>query len=359
MKYSLRILLPNSLAVLVVAFLLSWIPVASTAQAQDPHFSQFHATSLYLNPAFAGAASGITLGLNHRSQWRSLATPLTTQHLGLIMPLQRRGPGGGNWGGTGLSIYNDWAGEGSVRTMGVNGSFAYNLPLSRNSAHVITMGLQGGFLQKSIDMSGGGWASQYRPGVGFDPNMSSGEDYVGNAAMVADISAGAMWHYNLQPSLLGEGMGFYLGVSGFHLNQPNESFITGQSTPLQRKFVAHGGLQIPLSDRISLAPSVMAQMQNETLQINGGSYLIIKMADSDNMFTPTFVQGGGWYRHTDAAIAATGLGNKYYTLAFSYDLPVSSEVSSMRARGAWELSLIMRMVKQRKEVAPRRPRFDS
>ncbi len=359
MKHRLRILFPDPLAVLIVAFLLSWIPVASPAQAQDPHFSQFYTTNLYLNPAFAGMENSLALGLNYRSQWRNMATPLTTQYLGLIMPFQGGRPGKSNWGGAGLSVYNDWAGEGSVRSMGLNGSFAYNLPLSRNSTHAFTMGLQGGFLQKSIDLSGGGWASQYRPGVGFDPTMGTGEELIGNAAMVVDVNAGLLWHYNMQSSAEGKGSGFYLGVSGYHLNQPNESFITGQTTPLQRRLTAHGGMQLLVSEKISLAPSVMVQLQNDLLHINGGSHVVIRMAESESAFTPTFIQGGGWYRYNDAAIVSIGLGNKYYTMGFSYDVPASQEVSNIRSRGAWELSLIMRVVKQQKEVAPRRPRFDT
>ena len=38
-------------------------------QAQDPSFSQFYANRIYLNPAFTGLESGLTVGAVSRMQW--------------------------------------------------------------------------------------------------------------------------------------------------------------------------------------------------------------------------------------------------------------------------------------------------
>ncbi|MBK6904987.1 MAG: type IX secretion system membrane protein PorP/SprF [Saprospirales bacterium] len=41
----------------------------SALQAQDPHFSQFFANRVYLNPAYAGLDPGWTVTMNYRNQW--------------------------------------------------------------------------------------------------------------------------------------------------------------------------------------------------------------------------------------------------------------------------------------------------
>ncbi|MEY4865383.1 MAG: hypothetical protein RLZZ114_812, partial [Bacteroidota bacterium] len=42
---------------------------AFQAWAQDPHFSQFYANPIYLNPAFAGVAQCPTVHANYRNQY--------------------------------------------------------------------------------------------------------------------------------------------------------------------------------------------------------------------------------------------------------------------------------------------------
>jgi len=42
--------------------------------AQEVQFSQFNASSLYLNPALAGVENDVTFNSNFRSQWSSIST---------------------------------------------------------------------------------------------------------------------------------------------------------------------------------------------------------------------------------------------------------------------------------------------
>ena len=41
-------------------------------KGQDPHFSQYYANPLYLNPALAGSQICPRLAFNFRSQWPSI-----------------------------------------------------------------------------------------------------------------------------------------------------------------------------------------------------------------------------------------------------------------------------------------------
>ena len=46
--------------------------------AQDPHFSQFYANPMYINPAFAGSTNHGRIVTNARNQWSSIAGTFTT-----------------------------------------------------------------------------------------------------------------------------------------------------------------------------------------------------------------------------------------------------------------------------------------
>ena len=47
-------------------------------QAQDPHFTQFYAQPLYLNPGFAGTTLEHRFIVNNRIQWPSLPEAFNT-----------------------------------------------------------------------------------------------------------------------------------------------------------------------------------------------------------------------------------------------------------------------------------------
>src|SRR4249920_3845660 len=58
---------------------LTLIATVTTMQAQDPHFSQFFASPLTLNPAFTGKFDGEwRLAANHRDQWPSIPKAYVT-----------------------------------------------------------------------------------------------------------------------------------------------------------------------------------------------------------------------------------------------------------------------------------------
>ena len=58
---------------------LSFLLLTGALQAQDPHFSQFFASPLTLNPAFTGKFDGVwRLAANHRDQWPSIPKAYVT-----------------------------------------------------------------------------------------------------------------------------------------------------------------------------------------------------------------------------------------------------------------------------------------
>ena len=60
-------------------FLLGFLVLLlNYTHAQDPVFSQFYATPMQLNPAFAGTTYAPRITLNYRNQWPSWPNAYTT-----------------------------------------------------------------------------------------------------------------------------------------------------------------------------------------------------------------------------------------------------------------------------------------
>ena len=110
--------------------------------AQEVQFSQFNASSLYLNPALAGVENDVTFNSNFRSQWSSISTSQVTSQLSAILPLVSGGTRKKLMGGVGVGIFNNSAGAGSVRETGFRATYAYSVGLN-NEMSRFSIGLQG------------------------------------------------------------------------------------------------------------------------------------------------------------------------------------------------------------------------
>ncbi|MFN6944620.1 MAG: PorP/SprF family type IX secretion system membrane protein [Cytophagaceae bacterium] len=319
-----------------IIFLIS----IGTAKGQTAQFSQYYASPLYLNPAMAGAIPDITFNSIYRSQWHSIVTPYTTTQGSLILPLYSNGLTSRNhWGGIGLSVFNDRAGAGNLNNSGISATLAYNVPLDQDRFSILSFGLQGGMVQKRVDINEG-WGSQFNPFLGLDPNMPVDPSLVTSTALFPDIASGLLYQFNPGRDFDTHRMVFYAGLSAYHLNSPNESLIRTQRSVLPRLFRFHTGTEFRIAPRITLSPNILAVYQNNAYQINGGMYLTFRVFDErGGVLGSSDIIFGTWYRLNDAVIGLLGFNHKNYTIGFSYDLNSSSLYYFTRGRGAYEVSL--------------------
>jgi len=101
----------------------------NTANAQDPSFSQFYASPLYLNPAFAGAGpDGCPRAtLNYRDQWPGIGRTYVTTSAAYDQHINALG------GGLGILIMNDRSGDGNLMTNHASLIYSYHLEVNKNS----------------------------------------------------------------------------------------------------------------------------------------------------------------------------------------------------------------------------------
>ena len=313
--------------------------------AQDGQFSQYYSSALYLNPALAGAEPDITFSSNYRQQWRSIVQPYTTNQVSLIVPYHVPKIKDSHKGGAGFSFFNDRAGDGNLKTLGVNLTAAYNLAISNNGLNYLSFGLQGGFMQKSIDYSNLEWGSQYSNSLGFDPNTPVNEANLTSTRLYPDINAGLIYYYNAAKNYHYTDFSAYFGVSGYHLNQPNESFVRGLSSRLPMLLKGHTGFEYNVSKKLNISPNAIVFLQNARYQVNAGFYLTYALKQTNfGVVNSTNLILGTWYRLDDSFIVSAGLSGSFYTVGFSYDLNSSNLRNYTNGRGAYELSLTLRRV---------------
>lgn len=329
------------------------------ATAQDIQFSQFYASSLFLNPAMAGIESNIAVNANFRSQWRTAVNPFLTTQVSGIYPFMGGLDGATQKGGAGLTFYNDYVGDGSLTRTGFMANGAYTLDMQ---LHKVSAGLQVGGLQLATNLEKQQWGEGYQPFSGYnstynalasDPNLRAGL----NSRFVPLVNLGLMYSYNPGRSYYASGLGAHAGISAYNLNQPEIS-LSGANTKyvLPARINFHGGLDFFISPTVRFSPTVLVSMQKGFTQINGGGYLTFNVVPEggDSFLAGSDLILGGYYRNYDAAIAMVGLSNSAYTFGVSYDVGMTGVDALVANRGALEISLAYRFVKENK-----RKRFDT
>lgn len=327
--------------------LLGWIGLANL-QAQDPVFSQFYNSPLYLNPALIGEEENLFINFAHRAQWKSLDFPYTTSQVSLIFPYfkDKHTKPEGHVGGIGVSFYGDEAGQGSnLRTYGGNASFAYNLNLSTKTINRLSFALQLGFIHKNIDTDKLEWGEQYNPYIGFDNTVVPAEvDMIQNRTFL-DITAGAFWRYfaDTEQKTI---QSIYAGFVAAHLNHPDESVIEGDENRLPVLYKLHGGIIFGLSERTNISFNFLSQNQDQVNQTNFGSFLSYKLPfDTRGQMSNLVARVGAWYRVQDAAIASIEFLTNNLQFGFSYDWNVTSLRYNNRGTGSYEISMGYRFYK--------------
>lgn len=328
----------------LILVLITLLLIMTKAVAQDASFSQYYASSMYLNPAMAGTEPTVAFLSNYRQQWRSIVVPYVTSQVSIIHPIIS--PIGGrnlHVGGVGLSLLNDLAGDGNFKTTGVNLNGAYNLYLTQEESQILTFGVQLGVVQKRIDYTNLQWGEQYNPYIGFDATVNP-EIGVNAGKTYADVSAGFIYNfvgYRKQPNPV---TGF-IGLAAYHLSSPNESFYNTMVAKLPRLYKLHGGLNILAGERIKISPNALWMYQGNRMLTNVGMYVTFNLYEkneTNKTLSPSELIFGGWYRMKDSFIFSAGVSNECYTVAVSYDINSSNMRSYTQGRGAFEISLSVR-----------------
>lgn len=324
-------------------FLLFAVALPTGIQAQNPYFSQYYASPLYLNPALSGANREISFGVNHRSQWNSNDSPYEISQFSLLYPLLTKGARQDHLGGLGFSIFRDISGDGGIlKSLGISAGGSYRISLDENAT--ILLGLQGGVIQKSVDFSNLRWGSQYDNIIGYDDRLAPSVGDFKENTLFPVFDAGIFWHYAKHANsynLASRSWAIFSGFTASNINQPDESFLKDGESKLPMMFKLHGGVDIRKSRNLKISPSYLLMYQNGNKQYNLGTYITYSfISDAYGRNPKVFdLQIGAWHRIKDSFIFMAGGSGRSFALGLSYDINATSMRYNNLGKSAVEISI--------------------
>jgi len=317
----------------VSALLLSF----TVSAQQDIHYSQFYSPQLIINPASAGMLNGqVRFMGNYRSQWSSIGTPFTTIS-GSVDTRLFEGKMKNSFIGTGITFYNDKAGDSKLTTGNYTFNLSYALEVAEN--FYLSLGVQPGFIQKSISYSGLYFENQFN-GIGFDQSAASYEPTASTSYSTFDIGAGMYGVYRID-----DRTSIYAGIAGMHLTSPNISF-SGGTDNLYRKFTFHGGAEIGIKNtHLTVLPNTLMKFQGPNKIINFGTdlkYIFQEQSHFTGFVNELSMSLGAYYRVGDAFWGVFQFSWTGLTLSFSYDMNLSGLSVATNGNGGIEIGLSYR-----------------
>jgi len=312
-------------------FYFIFIFLGLTASAQDPNFTQFYSSPLFLGPSFAGGIAGHRSVLNYRNQWLGIKSAYQTASL--------------SWdhnfinfhSGLGINIIRDQAGSGNLGN--TRAGLLYSYDFTPFPEWHVRPGLGFYILQTSIDFSKltfGDQLTSDSPTSIVPPGNSS----------VNDIDVAS--------SVLAYSDNIWIGFSWDHMLQPTTSFYNDQSR-IPFKFSLYGGVRKVIRGFLlskieeSITGAFYYRQQGENRQIDLGLYWFKEP-----------ISFGVWYRGIpisktyqkfDALAFMAGYKFQQFSVAYSYDFTISR--LGFGSGGSHEISVIYEFkVKTKKRYKP-------
>ncbi|HPF66058.1 MAG TPA: type IX secretion system membrane protein PorP/SprF [Flavobacteriales bacterium] len=314
--------------------LCSALLLAGVMSAQDAHFTQFYATPTYLNPAFAGTTLQTRFGAIYRDQWPSIPGSFVTYNFAFDHYLSDLNSG------VGLIMMHDRAGSGALRYTSVTGQYAYEIELKRKV--FIRPALQIGWVSHAVDYSR----------LVFGDQLVRG----GDVATYENLDGRSVNYTNMGTGVLFFTPRMWLGMALDHLNEPNQSLLSGESR-LPRKFSMHGGYRFNIRTAVikdhpqSVVAAFNYRAQEKYDQLDLGAYY-----EREPFFAGLWYRGlpllkayQPGYQNNDAIAILAGVMVNDLRIGYSYDLTIS-RLAGYTA-GSHEVSLVYELADRRKKKA--------
>lgn len=226
----------------LVALLIAGIQLSDAQQL--PVFSNYFLNPFYYNPARAGTdPDGGRINLGFQKQWDKIPEgPISTY---------------GSWDGRikggnmalGATIYHDRT-TASWQNTGGSLAYAYHIPLTKNKAHVLAIGLQAGVNSLHVH--------DFTPNDPNDPSVSNARN------VNFDLSVGINYHWK------GLNVGFSVPqVLGNKVKFKSTDPAFANSTRIQRQYMFMTSYEAKLGKKKdwSLTPFVMVNFINKALPV--------------------------------------------------------------------------------------------
>lgn len=296
--------------------------------AQDPHFTQYFASPLSLNPAYTGYLDGkYRLNTNIRQQWRSVGDPYNTASFSADVNLKAENYISEDKLGVGLMALREESLNGVLKTTYIAASFAYHKSLGEDGKHILGLGFQLARNFKTVDVNRLTFGSQFT-GAGFDKSIPVDFDGAEDNMSYFDLNLGMLYTSHRDWG------NYYAGVSAYHLTRPNETVFSDVQSPLRLRTTYNAGGSVNVNDGFSILFSGLYMQQDKIVDQMFGSAVALQPDIKNTIYL------GLWYRAKEAIIPYIGFDHGEYSFGLNYGIPVPAILAYKPQ--AIELSLIFR-----------------
>ncbi len=305
---------------------------------QDIHFTQYYATPLVFNPAATGLFDeNLRLSNNYRTQWSAVGVPYQTVSVSVDAPFRFRGKSGL---GVGFMFLHDKSGGTKLTANKFMLSLSYLLRI--NQKNTISLGVQGGYVNKYFTLDGITLPSQYNPETGlFDVTLPNNVTDMETSLGYVDMHAGVAYSGKFkkaEPTV---------GISILHLNAPQETYCNTNSK-LTPRMLLNSEVRIFAGQSWAVIPHILTTFNKKTEEMLFGA--LAERAIPTKSITSIFFGASGRtsFSNFDAAMLTAGLTFYGITVGASYDINLSKLMQATNARGAFEISLIYKLKIEKK-----------
>lgn len=251
--------------------------VEITAGAQDPSFSQFYNSPLYLNPAFSGCAKNdFRACFTSRLQWLSLPSPLQYYTASADKYFRTMKASAG-------LLFNHYD-EGYIKTnhAAIIGSRSFGSDENNYARWFLNFAFQLGFTQRNVDRSKLLFADQLNQS-GPTGLPSEAEPFQNAKSKYFDISAGFVFTTG----------NIMFGAAGYHLNEPNSGLI-GSTEKSKQPYRVTGHLSYVINaasaseGTVIIKPTAIIHYQGVSRSLMIGSLFD---------FPDSYIEIGAWYKN--------------------------------------------------------------
>ncbi len=319
---------------LVVCGVLALSLMPQILPAQDPHFSQFYASPLLLNPAMAGDHKGpVRAAFVNRRQWDQLGKPIQTSGASVESKIWLNG----DYLGFGALFVNDKAGQVGYVT---NSFFLTTSYLKQFGTNMLSAGVQLGMYDTGIDPNQT-FPSQFNATTGAFDLGTNNETSLDFNRQQMDINLGIMWH-----SVINGRYQMKTGFSIAHLNRPNEA-LSGQRVVTPLRYALHHRSYYRIDASWSLISE--SQLMSTATAKQFGTVFQVKRHFNEEVAMFAGLGYRGYGISNDGAILVTGLTYGLVDLGVSYDWNISPLSQESTQKTSLEITLIINTPEPRRK----------
>lgn len=277
------------------------VVIGVSVQAQDPSFTQFNRSNMYLNPASVGNLKSWTANYHFRNHWVGAEGSPLVNNIGIQYGFDKV------FKGVGVFLINDIVGASGKTDLSVPFAFGFKIKDKID----LNLGAQVSFVQESFDMSG------------LSPADPSDPSFVESVSSNVDFSIGAEVVFR----------SLKIGIAGAHLLQPvYDNGLIMAKTPF--KISTYINYDLKIGSSVLLSPSVMYAYQ-------GNSYSLVTSATA----TYKFLKIMGGFRFNNGPVVGLGYWNKRFDIVYTFDI-ITGDLSSF-ATGSHEVGVRFRFGKNK------------